>query len=564
MKRFTSLLLPLLLAPVLLAAQTTVTGTVSSANGGKPTLAHVHLYSFDGGIGMEPISTTEVGKDGKYSVSISEPGLYRLVVTAVNHDNLYVPVSVEKGTKTIALDMRPPMLNYVSAPEEIMIIGDWNDFDFQSGESMKREKDGTFSFQVKATSSQLHYQLLGIAQGADGGVRSVNAPKSDSYIYDGGGDYRSVANVKPGTVTIKFNPKDLPTMPTDNQGDARFADPNRQKLWDIDLLYTRKMQRFRQAAIAARENEEPLDIKGIWQPFKEEMDGLMGEKNDPQVRRFAALYSARLLKYNYNPSYSLIDDATLAKIKEILPLNAPLWSAEPALPAVVAMTGAEDENAAIMEVVKISPDRKVRGIALSQVAMNEYYAGNYEKALEHYNVLKADYGDLAEVDYVLAELNPDKKVQNGKEVPDFEVVLVGSGENGAGATKVSRESMKGKYYMIDFWATWCGPCVGEMGSLHTAYEKFHSDKFEILSISFDAQQQDIEKFRGAKWDMPWLHAFAVGNFNSDLAKTFEVSGIPKPILVDPNGMIIATEGELRGEALEKTLERYLGDGQASR
>ena len=196
--------------------------------------------------------------------------------------------------------------------------------------------------------------------------------------------------------------------------------------------------------------------------------------------------------------------------------------------------------------------------------MTEFYSGDQEKAKEHYQQLKESYGDMEEVAYVLARLDPDRKIQVGKEVPDFEVALMGSGESGSTAGTVSKASMKGRYYLIDFWATWCGPCVGEMGSLHAAYEKFHSDNFEVLSLSFDASPDKVDQFREAKWGMPWLHTFVEGGFNSELAQAFEVQGIPKPILVDPNGIIVATEGELRGESLEKTLERYLGDGQASR
>jgi len=59
--------------------------------------------------------------------------------------------------------------------------------------------------------------------------------------------------------------------------------------------------------------------------------------------------------------------------------------------------------------------------------------------------------------------------------------------------------------------------------------------------------------------MPWLHAFVEKGFESDLAKRFEVMGIPKPILVDENGNILALETDLRGENLEKTLEKFLGD-----
>lgn len=112
--------------------------------------------------------------------------------------------------------------------------------------------------------------------------------------------------------------------------------------------------------------------------------------------------------------------------------------------------------------------------------------------------------------------------------------------------------------MIDFWATWCGPCVGEMEALHKAYAKFKDKNFVILSVSFDASPQDVLKFRQDKWQMPWLHAFADQGFDSKMAKDFETIGIPHPILVDTAGTIVATEEDLRGESLEKTLEKYLG------
>jgi hypothetical protein len=58
--------------------------------------------------------------------------------------------------------------------------------------------------------------------------------------------------------------------------------------------------------------------------------------------------------------------------------------------------------------------------------------------------------------------------------------------------------------------------------------------------------------------MPWLHAFIPGVFDAELAKRFEVAGIPKPVLVDPSGKVVAMQEELRGETLEKTLGKFLG------
>ena len=112
--------------------------------------------------------------------------------------------------------------------------------------------------------------------------------------------------------------------------------------------------------------------------------------------------------------------------------------------------------------------------------------------------------------------------------------------------------------MIDFWSTWCGPCVREMPAIHKAYERFKGRKgFEILSISMDGSEKQIAHFR-KKWEMPWMHVFIPGVFENDVAKQFEVAGIPKPILVDARGEIVAMQDELRGESLEATLEKFLG------
>lgn len=157
-----------------------------------------------------------------------------------------------------------------------------------------------------------------------------------------------------------------------------------------------------------------------------------------------------------------------------------------------------------------------------------------------------------------------RRVEVGGEIPDFELVVLGEEEKEGSGKVVSKTSMKGKYYLIDFWATWCGPCINEMDQLHRVYEKFGGDRFQILSLSFDETPDKVEHFRKTKWEMPWLHTIVKGGTGSDLAARLEVRDIPKPILVDPNGIIIALDADLRGERLEQTLARHLGDEQVNR
>jgi len=91
------------------------------------------------------------------------------------------------------------------------------------------------------------------------------------------------------------------------------------------------------------------------------------------------------------------------------------------------------------------------------------------------------------------------------------------------------------------------------------YDKLKGRKgFTVLSMALDPSEEVVKKFRGKKFAMPWNHTVLTGIFNDPVCKTFEVAGVPKPILVGPDGMIVATEPDLRGEELEKTLEKFLG------
>lgn len=125
--------------------------------------------------------------------------------------------------------------------------------------------------------------------------------------------------------------------------------------------------------------------------------------------------------------------------------------------------------------------------------------------------------------------------------------------NTAEGTPVSLASYKGKYVLVDFWASWCGPCRAENPNVLRAYNQFKSRNFEVLSISVDAKKE--EWIKAVKEDkLPWTQVLDLKGNNST-ATAYAVTGIPDNVLVDPNGIIIATN--LRGKQLEKTLEKML-------
>jgi thiol-disulfide isomerase/thioredoxin len=111
-------------------------------------------------------------------------------------------------------------------------------------------------------------------------------------------------------------------------------------------------------------------------------------------------------------------------------------------------------------------------------------------------------------------------------------------DNYAGG-KTKLEDLKGKYVYIDVWATWCGPCRGEIPFLKKIEEKYHDKNISFVSISIDAQK-DLEKWKALIKDkeLGGVQLFADNDWNSKFVKDYGITGIPRFILIDPNGKIV--------------------------
>ena len=172
-------------------------------------------------------------------------------------------------------------------------------------------------------------------------------------------------------------------------------------------------------------------------------------------------------------------------------------------------------------------------------------AGDVATARQVHTALLSRFGNSPNLrQKVQAELKRLDKV--GKPAPQVAV-------DDVKGSPVRLDAFRGKYVLIDFWATWCAPCIAELPRLEAAYKTYHDSGFEILSVSLDETKSAVTDFVKAR-KIPWPQIHNASAM-ADVAEAFGVITIPAVYLIDPKGTIVRLD--LRGKLLDETLSRLV-------
>jgi peroxiredoxin len=273
------------------------------------------------------------------------------------------------------------------------------------------------------------------------------------------------------------------------------------------------------------------------------------------VRRMSFLFLALLLVTSLTPvtaAQSIDVKTQLKRVADKIRAKTVAWK----MPEAELAPELEELDAINLQHQGENPEDLANVLRL-KVTVYWSILDNTEKGIALIRQIQKDYPDTTvgrDADKIINSIQQSeetRKIQRtltkGVTFPDFsEKDILGN--------PLSVTKYEGKVVLVEFWATWCVPCVAELPNILKTYNQHHSNGFEVIGISLDRDEQKLKSFLKTK-EIPWVQYCDGNSWQSKLVAKYGIESVPATFLLDRQGKIIGQD--LRGEALEEAVSKAL-------
>lgn len=207
----------------------------------------------------------------------------------------------------------------------------------------------------------------------------------------------------------------------------------------------------------------------------------------------------------------------------------------------------EEMKQQIDESIKAYMDSCNNSLAITYI-IGDFIAREYpfEDVERYYNNLTPEVKASHPGQLLKEKIGQLKQINIGGIAPDIDLP-------GPDGKNISLSSLRGKYVLLDFWASWCGPCLAEVPNVKEIYERYKDRGFEVYGVSLDDKKDAWEKAIG-QHGLTWTHVSSLKGWECPVAKQYNVTGIPRMYLLDKEGRIVAMD--LRGDVLKEKVASF--------
>jgi thiol-disulfide isomerase/thioredoxin len=541
-----------------------ISGTVVGAGNRTPVATHVrlrHVRSLDPD-GAPEIATVTADSRGRFALAVTHPGSFAVEVSGAAHETRTVLVTLQPGD-SLNLEVRLRQVPLRTAFDSAMVVGDFNGFKADStGRSLRADADGRLVVEIPTTKDSLVYALARVARRG----LTPNAGR-DGVLRTADGAFRSVVVARNGIARVVVDPALFRADTTAEW--VRYSGTEAAELARIV------------DSIGVYQRDQSLVARGLpaaqWTGRVARAQAALAKAPSPRLRAIRLLELLAIAQSGGNVAPSVGRQS----LREIPPAH-PLWSSATSLSMALPMVAVQLADSVLPQQKQVMkrdplsaadsaryrrhlPHQLARLDSTIMASRDDFATAQWlqfavamafgwepERTNRYLARMQTEFADRFATVMALQVWGGNRPLRVGATLPSFSVAALGSS-----TTRIDDRTLAGKTVLIDFWATWCTPCLEEMGPLHDAWQQYQPRGLEMLSVSFDGAVADVNKFRTDRWAMPWQHAWEEGGLGAPTLMSLGLYGLPQIVLVGPDGTILAEGRDLRGGALLPTLAKFL-------